>query len=58
MRARLSILIVLLATVMLGCSQAHELSPDERQHARDNEVASLDEDCSGENLTPHLWEQD
>lgn len=37
----LSIPIVLVLATVLGCSHTHELSPTERQHARDNEVASF-----------------
>jgi hypothetical protein len=41
MRGWLSVTVALLFVAVLGCSHKPELSPDERQHTRDNEVASF-----------------
>lgn len=41
MRDWLSIPVALLLVAVVACSHTHELSPDERQRARDNEVASF-----------------
>ena len=41
MRGWTSVAIVLSLTMALACSHKHDLSSDERQHARDNEVASF-----------------
>lgn len=33
--------VALLLAIVVGCSHKHELSPDEREHGRDDEVASF-----------------
>ena len=47
----LCVSIVLLLVAALACSHRHELSADERQHARDNEVASF-ANANGASVVP------
>ena len=53
MRDRLSVPTVLLLIAMLACSRTHELSANERQHARDAEVASF-ANTNGANVVPDI----
>jgi len=53
MRDWLSVPIVLLLVTVLACSHTHELSADERQHARDNEVASFAK-TNGASVVPDI----
>jgi len=49
----LSVPMVLLLVAVLACSHRHELSADERQHARDNEVASF-ANANGASVVPDI----
>jgi hypothetical protein len=53
MRRPLSVIAVLLLVAVLACSHRHELSADERQHARDNEVASF-ANANGASVVPDI----
>ena len=53
MRDWLCVPIVLLLVAVLACSHTHELSADERQHARDNEVASFAK-TNGASVVPDI----
>lgn len=53
MRDWLSVPIVLLLAAVLGCSHSHELPLDERQHARDNDVASF-ANTNGASVVPEI----
>jgi hypothetical protein len=44
---------VLLLIALLACSHRHELSADERQHARDGEVASF-ANANGASVVPDI----
>ncbi len=53
MRRPLSATAVLLLVSVLACSHKHEVSADERQHARDNEVASF-ANANGASVVPDI----
>ncbi len=53
MRDWFSMLVVLLLVAALACSHARELSADDRQHARDNEIASFAK-TNGANVVPDI----